>query len=154
LALTSPTSGGRLVGTVFSRTEATDLLLLLFIFHFGVLHPVARALSRLSEKNGTSQQLFKVFIVFYTSTVTCFGPHWPSSDGIHNIIYKEVIILTTDPLSVVQIVLCTLFDKCCSHLYKCDCEVSIIISYTSTHERYLEGIFNFSFTCNYDNDEN
>jgi hypothetical protein len=42
----------------------------------------------------------------------------------HNIIYKEVIILTTDPLSVVQIVLCALFDKCCRRLFKCDCEVS------------------------------
>jgi hypothetical protein len=71
-----------------------------------------------------SQQLFKAFIVFYTSTATCFGLHWPSSGGTHNIIYKEVIIFTTDPLSAVQIVLCTLFDKCCHRLSKCDCEVS------------------------------
>jgi hypothetical protein len=34
-------------------------------FYFGVLHPVARALSRLSGKNRPSQQLFKAFIVFY-----------------------------------------------------------------------------------------
>jgi hypothetical protein len=43
------------------------------------LHPVARALSRLSGKNRPSQQLFKAFIVFYTSTATFFGLHWPSS---------------------------------------------------------------------------
>jgi hypothetical protein len=91
--------------------------------HVGVLHPVARALSRLSGKNRPPQQLFKAFIVFYTSTATCFGLHWPSSGGTHNIIYKEVIIFTADPLSVVQIVLCMLFDKR-SCLSKCDCEVS------------------------------
>jgi hypothetical protein len=76
------------------------------------------------RKNRLSQQLFKVFIVFYTSTATCFGLHWPSSGGVHYIIYKEAIIPTTDPLSIVQIVLCTLFDKCCHRLSKCDCEVS------------------------------
>jgi hypothetical protein len=38
-----------------------------------------------------------------TSTATCFGPHWPSSSGTHIVIYKEVIIPTTDPLSIVQI---------------------------------------------------
>jgi hypothetical protein len=59
----------------------------------------------------------------YSSTATCFGPHWPSSAGTHNIIYKEVI-LTTDSLSVVQTILCTLFDRCCRRLFKCDCEVS------------------------------
>jgi hypothetical protein len=31
-------------------------------FYFGFLHPVARALSRLSGKNRPSQQLFKAFI--------------------------------------------------------------------------------------------
>jgi hypothetical protein len=53
------------------------------------------------RKNRPSQQLFKEFIVFYTSTATWFGLHRPSSGGTHNIIYKEVIILTTDLLSVV-----------------------------------------------------
>jgi hypothetical protein len=32
-----------------------------------------------------------------------FRPSRPSLGGTHNIIYKEVIILTTGPLSVVQI---------------------------------------------------
>jgi hypothetical protein len=76
---------------------------------------------KVTRKNHPSQQLFKAFIVFYTSTTTCFGLHRPSSGGTHNIIYKEV---TTDPLPVVQIVLCTLFDKWCHRLSKCDCEVS------------------------------
>jgi hypothetical protein len=76
------------------------------------------------QKNRLSQQLFKVFIVFYTSTATCFGPHLPSSSGTHNVIHKKVVILTTDPLSVIQIVLCALFDKSCRHLFKWDCEVS------------------------------
>jgi hypothetical protein len=34
-------------------------------------------------KNRPSQQLFKVFIYIYFA-VTCFGPRWPSSGGIHN----------------------------------------------------------------------
>jgi hypothetical protein len=59
----------------------------------------------------------------HTSTATCLGPHCPSSGGIHNVIYKEVIILTTDPLCVVQIVMYTLFDRCCRRLFKCDCEI-------------------------------
>jgi hypothetical protein len=69
---------------------ASDGMTLYKHFYFGVLHPVARAVSRLSERNRPSQQLFKAFIVFYTSTATCFGLHWPSSGGTHNIIYKEV----------------------------------------------------------------
>jgi hypothetical protein len=87
----------------------------LILFHFGVLHPVARALSRLSGKPSFAITVQGVYCI-YTSTATCFSLHWPSSGGIHNIIYKEVIILTTDLLSVVQIVLCTLFDKCCRRL--------------------------------------
>jgi hypothetical protein len=42
------------------------------------------------RKNRPSQQLFKEFIVFYTSPTTCFGPHWPSSSGAHNIIVWEL----------------------------------------------------------------
>jgi hypothetical protein len=79
-------------------------------FHFGVLHPVARALSRLSGKPSFATTAQGVYCI-YTATATCFGLHWPSSSGTHIIIYKEVIILTTDALCVVQIVLCTLFDK-------------------------------------------
>jgi hypothetical protein len=44
------------------------------------------------KKNRPSQQLFKAFIVFYTSTATCFGLHWPSSSGTHNIIYKKKLL--------------------------------------------------------------
>jgi hypothetical protein len=48
-----------------------------FIFIFGVLHPVARTLSRLLEEH-PSQQLFKVFIL-YIFAATYFCPCWPSS---------------------------------------------------------------------------
>jgi hypothetical protein len=43
----------------------------------------------IKKKNRPLQQLFKAFVVFYTSTATCFGLHWPSSGGTHNIIYKR-----------------------------------------------------------------
>jgi hypothetical protein len=100
-----------------------ELNIFILIFIFGVLHPVAHALSRLSEKPSLATTVQGVYCI-YTLTATCFSPHWPSSCGTHNIIHKEVIILTTDPLSVVQIALCTLFGKCCRRLFKCDCEVS------------------------------
>jgi hypothetical protein len=79
--------------------------------------------SRLSGKNRPSQQLFKAFIVFYTSTATCFGLHWLSSGGTHNIIYKEVIFLQRIRCLLYKLLLCTLFDKCCHRLSKCDYEV-------------------------------
>jgi hypothetical protein len=75
------------------------------------------------QENRPSQQPFKAFIVFILRPLheSAFTGHHQVE---HNIIHKEVIILTTDPLSAVQIVLCTLFDKCCRRLLKCDCEVS------------------------------
>jgi hypothetical protein len=69
------------------------------------------------QVNRPSQTAVQGVYCIYTSTATCLGLHWPSSGGTHNIIYKEVFILTADPLSVVQIVLCTLFDKCCRRLF-------------------------------------
>jgi hypothetical protein len=37
------------------------------------------------QKNRPSQQLFKVFILYFIYfAAICFGPCWPSSDGIHN----------------------------------------------------------------------
>jgi hypothetical protein len=91
-----------------------------FILGFCIL---LRLLFHSYQKNRPSQQMFKVFIVFYTSTATRFDAHWPSSVGTHCIIYKEVVIITTDPFSVVHVVLCTLLDKCCRHLFKRDDEV-------------------------------
>jgi hypothetical protein len=41
-------------------------------------------------KNHPSQQLFKVFILYFAAT--CFDPRWPSSGGIHNY-FREVISL-------------------------------------------------------------
>jgi hypothetical protein len=75
------------------------------------------------RKHSPSQHLFKAFIVFLPRPlhVSDFTGHHHVE---HNIIYKEVSILTMDPLSVVQIVLCALFDKCCRRLFKCDREVS------------------------------
>jgi hypothetical protein len=67
--------------------------------------------SRLSEKPSLATTVQGVYCI-RTLTATCFGPHWPLSSGTNNIIYKEVIILTTDPLSVIQIALCTLLGKC------------------------------------------
>jgi hypothetical protein len=72
-------------------------------FHFGVLHPDARALSRLSGKPSFATTVQGVYCI-YTSTATCFGPHWLSSGGTHNIIYKDVIILTMHLLSVVHVI--------------------------------------------------
>jgi hypothetical protein len=90
----------------------------MFRAHFGVLHPVARALSRLLKDPSFATTVQGVYRI-YISALT--GHHQVE----HNIIYKEVTILATDPLSVVQIVLCTLLGKCCRCLFKCDCEDSI-----------------------------
>jgi hypothetical protein len=51
-----------------------------FILGFNIL---LRILHQGYWKNRPLQQLFKVFIYTYFAT-TCFGPRWPSSDGIHN----------------------------------------------------------------------
>jgi hypothetical protein len=42
LALTSPTSGGRSVGIVYSRTEATEFVL--FVFCFYIYNPIPSCL--------------------------------------------------------------------------------------------------------------
>jgi hypothetical protein len=68
------------------------------------------------QENRHLQQLFKAFIVFILRPllVSALTGHHQVE---HNIIYKEFIILTTDPLSVIQIVLCTLFVKFCRRLF-------------------------------------
>jgi hypothetical protein len=53
-------------------------------FYFGVLHPVAWALSRLSEEPSFATTVQGVYFT-YILTATCFDPHWPSSSGTYNI---------------------------------------------------------------------
>jgi hypothetical protein len=84
-------------------------------------------LVKVIRKDRPSQQLFKAFIVFYTSTATCFGFHWPSSGETHNIyiyIYKDVIILTTDH--------CLLYKLCCARYL-----TSAVMAYLNVIARYL-----------------
>jgi hypothetical protein len=54
-------------------------------FYFGVLHPVARTLSRLLEEPSLPTTVQGVYLYLHLAA-TCFGFRWPSSGGIHNIL--------------------------------------------------------------------
>jgi hypothetical protein len=56
-----------------------------FTLYFGVLHPVARALSRLLEEPSLATTVQDVYLYLYFAA-TCFGLRWPSSGGIYNIL--------------------------------------------------------------------
>jgi hypothetical protein len=53
-------------------------------FYCGVLHPVARILSKLLEEQFLATTFQGVYFTFYIFAATWFGPYWPSSGGIHN----------------------------------------------------------------------
>jgi hypothetical protein len=70
----------------FQSYSGFVIIIILHYLYFGVLHPVARTLSRLLEEPSLATTLQSVYFIFFPAT--CFGPCWPSSGWIHNYFRK------------------------------------------------------------------